>query len=50
MFLLAKEMNWSKKDLYEYYGHEIISQIKRLKDWKKKNPLVCPILGSGSKG
>lgn len=46
IFLLGRELSWSKLDLREFLGHELIMQVKRLTDWKKKNPQVCPLMGS----
>jgi hypothetical protein len=47
IFLMAKEFSWSKEDTGKVYGHEIIAQTKRIMDWKKNNPMICPLLQKG---
>jgi len=41
---LGKEFGWSYHDLSYMKGHEVIAQSKRVLEYRKNNPLVCPLL------
>lgn len=43
-FLLAKELGWSVADMLPLSGHEIIGLTKRVLEWKKNNPMICPFM------
>lgn len=45
---MAKELGYTKGDLYFLTGGDILSQTRRIKDWKKNNPsFVCPLISVG---